>query len=525
MKVFHAIYLVLLSILIVSQVVSKFMMSGMQILLTVNWLLEMVTVVVIGKRRGGVGWKLRMAQGSESNALLKAYLVLMAVHAVWLIGTNNMSYGLEDIFRKLPLLAIPVVVLTSKPLGRREVTWLLICYVGAVFVSTMIGLVRHITIADLPYRDTVPFISHIRFSLNICVAIVLLMRTLSQSRSTDRRARVVRGVAIVLIVWFIAFLLILRSYTAFIVLYVTAWVMLMMPRASCQSQDRTTHHRLISIVVMVVTTLAVALVANHYVRSYYGEYYSMLHCGATAQRQDKQFVENGRLLNEGVKRAELERQWGERSVMRIYDTTANGYTVYPTLVRYLNASGLSKDSVGVTQLSDRDIALIEKGVANPVYAEGSVIEKMAYTLLFEYENYRVNGNIRNSSFLERIELWRGAWRVFCDNPLFGVGTGDGVDELHRRLQEEGSQISDTEKHAHNQYLSFLVSFGIVGFLLISIAFFYAFRKISLRRNPAYFAIVLILLLSFISEDTLETLAGCVLCTLIPCLMAKNAKNA
>ena len=40
LRVQHAIYFLLLVILVGSQVVSKFMMSGMQILLIVNWLLE-----------------------------------------------------------------------------------------------------------------------------------------------------------------------------------------------------------------------------------------------------------------------------------------------------------------------------------------------------------------------------------------------------------------------------------------------------------------------------------------------------
>ena len=152
------------------------------------------------------------------------------------------------------------------------------------------------------------------------------------------------------------------------------------------------------------------------------------------------------------------------------------------------------------------------------------MKKMCYVLLFEYENWRVYGSIQNSSVLERIELWCGAWRVFCDNPLFGVGTGDGVDALHEQLRAEGSQIADTQKHAHNQYLSFLVSFGLVGFLLIAIVFAIAFRKIQLKDMPAFIAIVIILLLSCISEDTLETLAGCVLCTVIPCLMALEVNN-
>ena len=533
---FHAVYFVLLTILIISQVVSKFMMSGMQILLTVNWLLELVTICIIRSRQNHSSTQAFTHSHihtfkHSSITLLAAFLILMGVHVVWLIGTCNMSYALDDLFRKLPLLAIPVVILASKPLNRNQVSLLLHLFVITVFVATIIGVVRLLTIPDLPYRDTVPFISNIRFSLNICVAIVLLLWHLSTHtfkhshiqtfKHSNIQALKLSTIQAFFILWFIFFLLVLRSYTAFIVMYVTGWLMLLIYWRKMGKM------RNWLLAAMVTLTVVICVVTGCLVHSYYGDArsndVSLAECtvnGNAYSHANDGLVENGNIVNNYICREELESQWQKRSAMSIYDTTANTYTVFPTLVRYLNAKGLTKDSVGVAALTDEDVARIEKGIANPVYVDGMALKKMMYVLLFEYENYRVYGNIRNSSMLERVELWRGAWRVFCDNPLFGVGTGDGVDELHRRLQADGSQIADTEKHAHNQYLTFLVSFGLVGFLLIAIAFYLAFRKIGLRRTPAYLAIIIILLLSFISEDTLETLAGCVLCTVIPCLLGK-----
>ena len=534
LRVFHAVYFVLLTILIISQVVSKFMMSGMQILLTVNWLLELIVIqkLKVKDKLSTFNWfdRLTINQLSTFN-LLSAFLVLMGVHVVWLIGTSNMSYALDDLFRKLPLLAIPVVILASKPLNNKQISLLLHLFVVTVFVATIIGVVRLLTIPDLPYRDTVPFISNIRFSLNICVAIVLLIWHLSTHTFTHSHIQTFKHsniqalklstIQAFLLLWFLFFLLLLRSYTAFIVMYVTGWLMLLI---YWRKMGKVRNWLLAA---MATLTVVICVVTGCLVHSYYGDARSykvaLAECtvnGNAYSHANDGLVENGNIVNNYICREELESQWQKRSAMSIYDTTANTYTVFPTLVRYLNATGLTKDSVGVAALTDEDVTRIEKGIANPVYVDGMAVKKMMYVLLFEYENYRVYGNIRNSSMLERVELWRGAWRVFCDNPLFGVGTGDGVDELHRRLQADGSQIADTEKHAHNQYLTFLVSFGLVGFLLIAIAFYLAFRKIGLRRTPAYLAIIIILLLSFISEDTLETLAGCVLCTVIPCLLGK-----
>ena len=500
LRVHHAIYFVLLTILVAAQVVSKFMMSGMQILLVVNWLLE-GAYLLFSHRRGTTHSTIR----NESRWLLYAFLVMMGVHLLWLLRSNNMEYAMSDIFGKMPLLAIPVVLLTSRPLNLKQLVWLLFAFVIAIFVTTIIGVVRIMTIPDLPYRDTVPFISHIRFSLNICGAIVLLVWFVAKTMHSSKTKAIV---SVLMMVWFLVFLVILRSYTAFIVLFVTAWIMLLI------YWRRMGVHRRWALASLSVLTVALALTTFVYARSYYGGDFSKTQYG---------LVENGNLLNDNVSQSELEQQWHTRSSMDIYDTTPNGYTVYPTLVRYLNASGMTKDSAGLAQLTGDDIRSVEKGIANPVYVKGSNIKKMYFVLLFEYENYRVNGSIRNSSMLERFELWRGAWRVFCANLFLGVGTGDGVDELHSRLQADNSQISDTVKHAHNQYLSFLVSFGLVGFLLIAIAFVYAFRRLGLRSIPAMMAIVIILLLSFVSEDTLETLAGCVLCTVIPCILARMEK--
>ena len=94
--------------------------------------------------------------------MLQAFLVAAGVHLMWLVGTADLTYGLYDLQKKLPLLAIPLVVLTTPAPTRKERINILICYVGTVFVVSIIGIVRYLTLPDLPYRDIVPYISHIR---------------------------------------------------------------------------------------------------------------------------------------------------------------------------------------------------------------------------------------------------------------------------------------------------------------------------------------------------------------------------
>ena len=202
----------------------------------------------------------------------------------------------------------------------------------------------------------------------------------------------------------------------------------------------------------------------------------------------------------------MRQEWGKLSNHPFDSLTSTGYTVYPTLLRYLGGMGLTKDSLGMTRLQPNDIAAIEKGIANPVYLRPGP-RKLIYVLLYEYENYRCFRSVNNFSVLQRLELWRNAWQVFTQNPLLGVGTGDVVNQCHAQMQQNHSPLADTDLHTHSQYLNFLLAFGLIGFLLIVLPFIRAIHLHRLCYSPLFTAFLCILLISFISEDTLETLAG------------------
>ncbi len=508
LTVHAAVGFVLLFLLMASQPVSNFMMSGMEILLAVNWVLE---------------WDMRAKmERARRQPLLWAFLVLMLVHLAWMLSSSNTGYGWGDMFRKLPLLAIPLVVLTSRPLNRRQLSVVLFGFVLSVFVATIIGRVRLATIPDLPYRDIIPFISHIRFSMNVCLALVVLGWFAVERRRRngklwgDWMLWVVAAVALS----FVDFLLRLRSYTAFVMLFVVAVVLLAVFWKHIGRRVAA-----ILLTFMLALVLAVVSVSALMARDYYrlaplakGPLEAVTANGNPYQHKEDGLIENGNYVNNYICRSELEREWAKRSSMSLDELTDNDYAVYPTLLRYLNAMGVAKDSAGVARLCDEDVRAIEKGIANPVYVHGSSLRKMYYVMFFEYECYSKLGAVKDFTMLQRFELWKNAWRVFVKHPLTGVGTGDVVDCCHRQLAADGSPLAGTKKHTHNQYLTLLVSFGLLGFSIIAFMFIYAFRRQRLMRIPAVLAFVTIVLVSFITEDTLETLAGCVFSVLFLCLM-------
>lgn len=484
---------------------SVFATNLLWVLLLANWVIE-------GQ------WKEKW-ETMKHRPLLHAFLLMAAVHIVWLLGTENISYGLFDMQKKLPLLAIPLVVLSSKPLQRKELLPVAAAYCLTVLTMTFVGLGRYLSIPDLPYRNLVPHISHIRFGLNICLTLCIIIQCMFHLRSWWSRLG-----GIVVVVWLLLFLMMLRAYTSYIILIVTAVVIL---AAYGRRLPRRVFRATAATVALIL--LSAAGLTGYYLYDYYHlrplSTQPLRPCTANGNpymhRQDG-LIENGNYVHQYVCEPELRQQWEKVSTYPFDSVTATGYTVYPALLRYLGAMGLTKDSAGMTHLQPADIQAIEKGIANPVYLQHGP-RKMFYVLFYEFENFRCFRNVNNFSLLQRIELWRNAWQVFLSHPLLGVGTGDVVDQCRLRLEANQSPLAQSGMHTHNQYLNFLLAFGLVGFLAIALAFLLATVREKLCRNTLFTAFLCILLISCISEDTLETLAGIVFAALGSTLIAPTTQ--
>ena len=494
---------------------SVFVTNLVWVLLFANWLAEW-------------NWREKFA-GFKENRLLHAVLAMAAVHLLWMAGTENLLYGLYDLQKKLPLLGIPLVVLTTRPLTRRESQTVGFCYLGTVLTVSVIGLVRYLTIEDLPYRDIIPYISHIRFGLHICFSVILLAYMTLKSGTVEIFPRVsrrlLRIVAATAGLWLTAYLLLMHAYTGIIILLVLC---LVLPIAYRHRIDRKIRRATLAVGITLWLTAGLATAYYHH------EYYTLQPLsiqptvavtanGNPYTHGDDGMVENGNYVSRYICEQELRSEWSKRSDYPIDSLTPVGYPVYPALVRYLNALGTTKDSAGMALLQPADVQAIEQGIANPVYNQKGA-RKLFYVLFYEHENYRCFHRVRDFSTLQRIELWKHGWQVFRAHPLFGVGTGDGVDSLQQSLRESDSPLADSGMHLHNQFLTFLVAFGLVGFLLIAFAFILAVVKSRSCRSILFTAWMCITLLSFLSDDTMETLAGITFVALGYSLLANRNEN-
>ncbi len=543
---FHRIvYIFALCLLGMSLPCSKAMMSMTLALLAANWVIE-------------GNWRRKFAD-FRTNYLLHAYLAFALVALLGILWTSNHAYGLHMLRTYLPLLALPTIVLTSPPLRPNHAMRIVWLYVATVVVVSIIGLVRYLTIPDLPHRQIVPYISHIRFALNVCLSICVLLgiafqpayhhyrrhaendteklkqkpadllQVLSNAMliSPDhRRFDWVTYVCLALVAWLLCFLLLLQSFTAFVVLMLTALTMTIVYWKRVYVQRF--KGLILSLWIVIFATLSLTIGVNVY------QYYKLsplakaplaAHTanGRPYQHARDGRIENGNYINDYICYEELANEWNKRSTIHIDSIGTSGYTIGSTLIRYLNSHGLTKDSAGVAQLSPTDIDAVQRGVANPILEQRSV-KRMVYVMLFEYEAYRTGSSVVHQSMLQRLEVWKAGWKIFLDNPLLGVGTGDIADAMAAELEREHSALAGSGKQIHSQYLSVLATFGITGFLLLAFFFLRAFVKEHMHMPPILLAYTCIVLVSFLNENTLDTLAGALFACYFTCLFVRQKRG-
>ena len=142
-------------------------------------------------------------QHLKSNKTVVILLTtLFAIHIVGLINTSDFLYAFNDIRIKLPLLLMPILILSMPPLAIRSRNYLFHFFTVSVLISTLISVGIYLGWSSIEVhdiRDISPFISHIRLALLVCVAMVLLY---------DDFKNYHRWINIILFIWFFFFHLI-----------------------------------------------------------------------------------------------------------------------------------------------------------------------------------------------------------------------------------------------------------------------------------------------------------------------------
>jgi hypothetical protein len=205
---------------------------------------------------------------------------------------------------------------------------------------------------------------------------------------------------------------------------------------------------------------------------------------------------------------EVEEAWNQRSSIKFKDKDLKGNVLWSTLIRFLASKGLNKDAAAVNSLTVEDVSAVERGVPNVDYKDISSLKGRIREIMWEIDLYKKTGDANGHSLTQRFEYWKTACIIINENLLLGVGTGDVPNAFNEAyIQSNSSLFQEWRLRAHNQYLSITVGMGMIGLLWFLITLFYPMFKLGMQFNYLYMTFFIISLVSFFTEDTLETQAG------------------
>jgi len=111
---------------------------------------------------------------------------------------------------------------------------------------------------------------------------------------------------------------------------------------------------------------------------------------------------------------------------------------------------------------------------------------------------------------DRIGVWKAAFNIIRDHPVFGVGTGDVKDELIMEYHKQNVIPAYEQKlNAHNQYLQTFVTLGFAGFVVLVLTLLFPTISSFRKKDYMYSAFLLLIILNIAFESMFETQAGVV----------------
>jgi len=442
----------------------------------------------------------------------RAAMVIVSIfilHVIGLLWTSDFEYALKDLRTKIPLLALPIIISTSPKVNRSLFHYLMLVFIVANVLGTIASMHELITkeIADI--RDISLFMSHIRFSLNICVAIFAGLYLIFGSGFFNLKFKI----ALLLTnIWLVIFLVILESVTGLSILIIVGFLLALVAVFKSGSK----------IFKITTATLLVALpmLLFFYLNNLYNESVPdkpFRYKGMVLQTKQGNFYghdstirgsENGHWVGQYIQWEELTEEWPKRSTIPLDSLDNSGHYIRYTLLRYLSSKGLRKDAEAIQGLTDDEIRHIENGVANINELSETNIQNRLRTIVWEMKLYEQTGYMSGHSVAQRIEFWRAGLRIIQKNFWIGTGTGDIKKAYADEYIEMDSKLEPQFRwRAHNQYLAIFAALGFFGWLWFMFALIYPGYHLKMYNDYFYLVFFLILTLSMLSEDTIENQAG------------------
>ncbi len=497
-EIHYSVYIISLTLMGIGLPVSRSLVSLSLLSLSLNWLIE-----------GDFRRKLHVFITRKSLLFICS---IYFVHIIGLIYTNDFGYAFYDLRKKVPLLAIPLIVGTTQSISAEKVKNILKYFIATVFIATLISTIDYLFTNSfiLDTRHISVFISHIRFSLMIIISILIsIYMILYNGFQVTRGEKKALAFAAI---WFSGFLFILQSFTGIWIFILSVPILLL---------NWTFRQKKLSLIFGVSTILLIGLVIILSIffkalKKFYPipkiniENLDQYTVNGRPYKQypNSKILENGNFVHLYICEDELRDSWNTRSNLNYDSTDYKGQELKETLIRYLTSKGLRKDSLGVASLNEKDIRMIENGYSNYIYGEKFSIYPRIYQFLWELDVYRKTGISGGHSLTQRIEYQKNGIEIIKRNFWIGVGTGDVKTAYDKQYKISNSKLEEKWRlRAHNQLLTFFITFGIIGFAWILFSYIFAVIYEKKHKDLLTMLFLLVAFVSMFNEDTLETHVG------------------
>jgi hypothetical protein len=468
------------------------------------------------------GWLLLQALllRSWNHPMLKTrslhdLLIISVIFAVYLVGvvfTEDLNLAGYEMKKVIFWVIIPSAFYFSPPLSLKKTYVVLNVFVASVLAGSILFTAKFMLL-DNPLSHeirTLGIISNIRFSFQVILALIIVawffyIRFYKNSYP-------LKFIWAVTFIWLTGFLFILQSLLGIFAFMATVSVALLYFLMQLKNRSL----KMLVLTVLFLLILVPAIYLYRIIMDFYRveivnpdtvEYITP--SGNIYQHDfDNKASENGNLIYVYICHDELRQEWNKRSNIK-YDDLLGSYPVSITLIRYLTSMGYRKDSAAVANLSDKDIHLINQGVTNYRFKNHfASIYPRIYETIWELDYYFKTGDPNNKSLAQRIEYLKASLILIRQNPVFGIGTGNWVRKYNEVYDSMDTKLHpDKRASSHNQYLNYLVKFGMAGLLIIVAALLIPLFRNGHKTNFIFLFFLISIGLANLGDANLESHMG------------------
>lgn len=446
---------------------------------------------------------------------------LYFIHIVGLFYTSDFNYALNDLRIKIPVLLFPIIFFSVDFIKPQHIILFLKWFIIVTFINLLyLWINKQFNNDLLDTRDISLFISHIRLGLISAFAVITsIYLVINHIQSSFQK---------IFFITIASFIFILILFLGLITGIISLIIVTLFAIFYMYFKNKNKIHFQIITALTIIAGITLFLYIQHIHKKYFPPATKNIHLKSYTSNNNKYehhtelpYTENGNYVFINICDIELKKEWEKKSNIPFESVDKKNNKIKYTLYRYLASKNLTKDSAGITQLSNEDIKNIECGYPNYLYAKANIFEKRMYELLQEYEYFKINRDPNGKTMIMRLFYWKIGLHIWMKNFWTGVGTGDVRQAFDNEYQQYPNIQKKFQLRTHHQIITIALTFGLFGLIIMLISIFYPLIKLSdTEYYFIYYLFAILAITSFFIDDTLETQAGVTFYTLFNTLLIK-----